>query len=82
MILDQVLCLHYLVQSTKNKEATIQALIDSGSEVNAMTLAYAKELSLWTSKTDVGAQNIDELSLDTFGILIAGFQVIDKLGRA
>ena len=81
MILDRVPCIHYRVQFRKDKE-TIRALIDSGSEVNAMTSAYAKKLGLQTQKTNVEAQKIDGSSLDTFGILIAGFQVIDKLGRA
>ena len=81
VILDRVLCIHYRVQFCKDKE-TIRALIDSGSELNAMTPAYTKKLGLQTQKTDVGAQKIDGSSLDTFGIVIAGFQVIDKLGRA
>ena len=46
VILDQVSSIHYPVQFQKNKKAIIQALIDSGSEVNAMPPAYAKELSL------------------------------------
>ena len=46
-----------------------------------MTLAYAKQLGLRTRKTDVGAQKIDGSSLDTFGMVIAGFQVIDKFGK-
>ena len=81
VILDRVPCIHYQVQFRKDKE-TIRALIDSGSEVNAMTPAYAKKLGLRTRRTDVGAQKIDGSSLDTFGMVIAGFQVIDKLGRA
>ena len=36
--------IHYLVQFKTDKKATIRALIDSGSKVNAMTLAYAKQL--------------------------------------
>ena len=41
MILDRVFCIYYPVQFQKDKEV-IKALIDSGSKVNAMTLAYAK----------------------------------------
>ena len=81
VILDWVPCIHYQVQFRKDKE-TIQALINSGSEVNTMTPAYAKKLGLRTWKTDVGAQKIDGSSLDTFEMVIVGFQVIDKLGRA
>ena len=47
-----------------------------------MTSTYAKKLGLLIQKTDVEAQKIDELSLDTFGMVIAGFQVLDKQGRA
>ena len=42
VILDQVPCIHYPVQFRKDKGATIQALIDLGSKVNAMTPAYGK----------------------------------------
>ena len=47
-----------------------------------MTSVYAKKLGLRTRRTDVRAQKIDGSSLDTFGMVIAGFQVIDKLGSA
>ena len=46
VILDRVLCIHYLMQFQKDKEAIIQAWIDSSSKVNAMTPAYAKQLGL------------------------------------
>ena len=82
MILDRVLCIHYPVQFRKDKRATIRALIDSCSKVNAMTPAYAKQLGLQVRKTDVEAQKIDGSSLRTFGMVIAGFQVEDKLGKA
>ena len=45
VILDWVPYIHYPVQFCKDKE-TIQALINSGSEINAMTPAYAKKLGL------------------------------------
>ena len=53
-----------------------------GSKVNAMTLAYAKQLGFQVQKTDIGAQKIDGSLLQTFGMVIAGFQVEDKLDRA
>ena len=81
IILDRVPYIYYPVQFWKDK-VTIWALIDSGSEINAMTLVYVKQLGLWTRKTDVGAQKIDGLLLVTYGMIIATFQVIDKLGRA
>ena len=77
MILDQVPCIYHLIQFRKKKE-TIQALINSGNEVKAMTPTYAEKLGLETRKTDVGAQKIDGSSLDMFRMVIAGFQILDK----
>ena len=82
IVLDRVPCIHYPVQFRKDQGAIIQALIDSGSEVNAMTSAYARKLGLWTQRTDVGAQKIDGSLLKTYGMVIAAFQVKDKLGKA
>ena len=81
MILDRVLCIHYPVQFRKDKGGTIWLLINSGSEVNAITLAYAKKLGLRTRKTNVGAQKIDGSLLETYEIVIAAFQMKDKFGR-
>ena len=47
-----------------------------------MAPAYAAKLSLKICSTNVEAQKIDGLSFRTFGILIASFQVNDRLGRA
>ena len=56
-------------------------MLDSGSKVNAISPAYAKRLGLKTWKTNVGAQKIDASALETFGMVIADFQVEDKSGR-
>ena len=72
-------CIHYSVQFRKNRWATIWALINSGSEVNAIT---PKKLGLRTRKTDIGAQKIDGSLLETYEMVIAAFQVKDKLSRA
>ena len=82
IILDRVPYIYYPMQFWKDKGATIWVLIDLGSEVNAMTLAYAIKLGHQVWRTDVGAQKIDSSLLRTFGMVIAGFQVKDKLGRA
>ena len=47
-----------------------------------MTPAYAKQLGLQVQKTYVRAQKIDGSLLQTFGMVIAGFQVEDKLSKA
>ena len=54
--LQKVTCVHYLIRFKKKE---VQALIDSGSEVNAMSLAYTSNLGLKVRHTDVGAQKID-----------------------
>ena len=82
IFLDRVPCIYYPVQFQKDQRTTIWALINFGSEVNAMTPAYAKKLGLRTQKTNIGAQKIDGSSLETHGMVIATFQVKDKLSRA
>ena len=79
--LDCVPYIHYSVQFKKDT-VKVQALIDSGSEVNAMAPTYAKKLGLRVRKTDVDAQKIDGSTLETYGIVIAGFQVQDKFEKA
>ena len=48
--MDQVPCIYYLVQFQKDKNKDVLALIDFGSEVNAMTLAYVAQLGLKVQK--------------------------------
>ena len=59
----------------------MRALIDSGSEVNAMHPTYATKLGLRTRKINVGVEKINGSHLDTIGIVIADCLVKDKLGR-
>ena len=56
-------------------------MLDSGNEVNVISCGYAKKLGFKTWKTNVGAQKIDGSALETFGMVIADFQVKDKGGR-
>ena len=79
LVLEHVPCIYYPIWF---KKKDVQDLIDSGSEVNAMTLVYASKLDLKVYYTDVGAQKIDGPTLKTFGIVLANFQVEDKLWRA
>ena len=46
-----------------------------------MTPAYASKLGLRVRHTDVRAQKIDSSTLQTFGMVLANFQVEDKLGK-
>ena len=81
IVLDWLPYIQYRLQFRKDQGATIWVLIDSSSKVNAMTPFYAKQLGFRTQKTDIGAQKIDGSFFWTFEILIAGFQIKDKLGR-
>lgn len=56
-------------------------MINSGSEVNTTTPAYAAQLGLILRSTNVNTQKIDELALKTYEMTTAGFLVEDKLGR-
>ena len=78
--LDKVPCICYLVQFCKDKGNDILVMLESGREVNAMTPDYVAHLGFKLRVTDIGAQKIDESSLATYGMVIAAFQVVDKLG--
>ena len=79
--LERVLCIHYPLRFQKDI-ACVRALVNLSSEVNAMTPTYAAKLGFKVRKTDIKAQKIDSFILKTFGIVLADFQVEDKLGRA
>ena len=72
--------IHYPVQFQEDQKQ-IKTLLNSGSKVNVMSPAYAKKLGLKTRKTNVRAQKINGCALETFGMVIADFQVEDKGGR-
>ncbi len=73
-----MLCIWYPAQFQNNE---IQALIDSGSEVNAMIPAYATKLGLSAWITSVGAQKIDGSPLKTYNMVLASFSLLDSLRR-
>ena len=80
VILDRIPCICYPIRFKKS-EVQVQALLNSGNEVNAMTPGYASKLGLKVRPTDVGAQKIDDSILETFEIVLASFQVKDKLRK-
>ena len=47
-----------------------------------MSPAYVERLGLKTRKTNVGAQKIDGSALETFGMVIADFQIEDNHSRS
>ena len=81
VVLEKIQCIHYPLCFRKSS-ADVEALLDLGSEVNAMTPAFASRLGLKTCHTDVRAQKIDGSILQTFGMVLASFQVKDKFGWA
>lgn len=56
-------------------------MLNSGSKANTMNLDFARKLGLHIKKTNVGAQKIDSSTLKTFKIVIADFQVENKIGK-
>ena len=80
-VLNQVACICYSMQFWKNKSKNVLALLNFGSKVNAMIPAYVAQLGLKVQKTNVSAQKMDGSSLKTYCIVIAAFQVCNKLGR-
>ena len=56
----------------------VLALLDSGSEVNAIHPTSARELGFPIRTTDVRAQKIDGTMLDTFEMVVVAFSVTHK----
>ena len=79
--LEWVSCIYYPLHFQKDN-ADVRALIDSGSEVNAMTPAYLSKLGLKVYHTNVGTQKINKFILEIFEMVLANFQIENKLGRA
>ena len=74
----QVLYIRYLIIFQK-KSVPILAFFISGSEVNAIYLIFAQELKLLIKPMDVGVQKIDDITLNTVGIIVTAFLMIDKV---
>ena len=77
--LDMVPCICYSVKFRKDKDKDVLVLLDSGNKVNTMTPAYAAHLGLKMRVTNINTQKIDGFSLATYNMVIAAFQVLDKL---
>ena len=77
--LERVQFIYYPICFQKDS-AGAGALLNSSSEVNAMTSAFALKLGFKSRSTNVRAQKIDDSTLQTFGMVLASFQLEDKLG--
>ena len=71
-VIVRVPCIHYPIGFQEEQEQ-VKALLDSGSEVNAMSPIYAKKFGLKTWKTNIEAQKIDGFALEIFGMVIDNF---------
>ena len=78
--LEQVPYIHYLLRFHKDNLG-VRALIDSDSEINAISLVYTSKLDLKVYHTNIGAQKIDGSTPKTFKMVLASFQVEDKLEK-
>ena len=79
--LKRVSCIYYLLCFKKDTTG-VRALVDLSSKVNAMTPTYTAKLGFKVRKTDIEAQKIDGSTIETFEMVLANFQVEDKLGRS
>ncbi len=77
--LERVPCIWYPV-TFKDQDQT-EALLDSGSKVNAMSQAFAQQLGFKIRKTNVRAQKIDGTTLETYGMIVSTFTVSDEDGK-
>ncbi len=72
--LERVSCIWYPV-TFKNKT---EVLLDSESEVNIISQAFAQQLGLKIRKTNVRAQKINSTTLETYGLVVSTFSMSDK----
>ena len=56
-------------------------MINSKSKVNGIYPSFAKQLGFPIKLIDVGVQKIDSIILDTYGMVVAAFSVVDKANR-
>ena len=63
------------------KSVSVLALLDLGSEVNALHSTLARELRLPIRPTNVGEQKINGTMLDTFGMVVIAFSVTNKANQ-
>lgn len=66
----------------KKKQAKFWALLDIGSEINFMTLAYIAKLSLKIQLINIKAQKINNSIFETFGIILTSFEIKKKPKKA
>ncbi len=75
--LEQVPCIQYPI----NFKDQTETLLDSRSKVNAMSQAFAQQLGLKIRKTNIGASKIYGTTLETYGMIVSTFSLLDKDGK-
>ena len=70
----------YIWYSVTFKDQT-KALLDLGNEVNAISPVFTFQLGLKIWKTNVKAQKIDSITLETYRIVVTTFSILDKNSR-
>lgn len=80
MILQKIPCIRYPIQFQEGWLKVI-ALIESASEVNAMTPNNAIKLGFTTQKTSVRSQRINSLPLELYVMVSASFLRQNSLGK-
>ena len=53
-------------------------MLDSKSKVNVINQAFAQQLGLKIYKTNIEAQKIDGITLETYEMVVSFFSVLDK----
>lgn len=79
--LEHVLCIHYLIQFKKN-QAKIWILLDFGSKINTITLAYIANLNVKVWLTNVEVEKINGSTFKMFKIVLTNFQIKNKLRKS
>ncbi len=59
----------------------LEALLDSGSKVNAMSQVFAHQFGLKTWKTNIKVQKIDGTTLKIYKMVVSIFSMLDKDSR-
>ena len=59
----------------------VSAFFDSDSKVNAIYPTFTQELRFFIRPTDVEVQKIDSTILDTYGMVVMVFLIIDEANR-
>ena len=78
--LETVKCITWKIKLNKGNEE-VSALLDSGSEANLISRAYAAQLPLKIMDTSWGLAAINKQQIRTQGMVIAGFEISDSADR-